>query len=389
MRWPGADAKVVEFPGPDAHEVRFPGPDRRGVMWPPAPTFAIVLVAEAFGVGSATATVSAVSLPVAAASGTGVGSASVATALEIDAPAAGSGAAAAAYLPSEVDAAAVGTGTASAAMLPRVAVTASAAGAGAASATVQHAAIVSASAVGSGIAAASTTARVAVAAAAAGSGAASATVLTGYRFSDNFNRADDASLGANWRVDRNGSPRISTNRAQMKTMSGGGRQGCWASWQAGTFATDNYSVEAQFIAPIGNLASDNMTGIILAVADTFGAATMCYCVMTTANGCAIYTQVGLPPTTGISTGQTGQTQRAVTATNASTSDLFRFQRVGNVFTLYRNGAVFLTWTDTGNLVASGATNRRWGMFFEGNTVVFPAADYRSPAIDTITEARDL
>ncbi|MFD3748312.1 hypothetical protein [Nocardia sp. NPDC058633] len=233
-----------------------------------------------------------------------------------------------------------------------------------------------------------------VAAAAAGSGAASATVAVGYRYSDDFNRADNASLGANWRVDRNGSPRISTNRAQMKTMSSGGRQGCWASRQGeGTqdsrFATDNYSVEVQFIAPIGNLASDNMTGVILAVADTFGAGVMCYFVATTANGCAIYTQSGLPPTTGISTGQTGQTQRAVTATNAAVTDLFRFQRVGNVFTLYRNGSSFLSWTDASNVVSSGATNRRWGMFFEGNTVVFPAADYRSPAIDAITEARDL
>ncbi|MBC7311780.1 MAG: hypothetical protein H5U11_04720 [Rhizobium sp.] len=175
----------------------------------------------------------------------------------------------------------------------------------------------------------------------------------------------------------------------MKTMSSGGRQGFWASWQSGTFAVDNYSVEAQFIAPVGNLASDNMTGIVLAVADTFGAGVMCYFVATTANGCAIYTQSGLPPTTGISTGQAGQTQRAVIATNASAGDLFRFQRQGNVFTLYRNGISFLTWTDAGISYRVVPRSAGGGCSSGATRSLFPSAHYNSPAIDAITEVRDL
>ncbi|WP_433712896.1 DUF7257 domain-containing protein [Nocardia sp. CA-084685] len=49
--------------------------------------------------------------------------------------------------------------------------------------------------------------------------------------------------------------------------------------------------------------------------------------------------------------------------------------MGNVFTLYRNGASLLTWTDASNIVSSGATNRRWGVVVEGNSPIFNA-DYR-------------
>lgn len=213
---------------------------------------------------------------------------------------------------------------------------------------------------------------------------------TGRQYSDNFNRTDSTTLGADWRVDRNASPRLVTNRAQMKTQAfGEGRAGCWTSYQGGSdsgrLASDNYSVKAQLIAPVGNQANDNLTAVVLAVADTFGAGVMCYAVVTLSNGSAIYTQSGLPPTSGQSSGQTGQTQRAVTATSFANSDLMEFSRSGNVFTLYRNGSVHLTWTDTGNLVSTGATNRRWGFVVEGN---YPFQAYASQAIDSI-EAFDL
>lgn len=215
---------------------------------------------------------------------------------------------------------------------------------------------------------------------------------TGKHYADDFNRSNSTSLGADWRVDRNASPKIDTNRAQMKTMANGdGRAGCWASYQGGAdsgrLASDNYGVKLQFIAPVGNVATNNMTGGVLAVSDTFGAGVMCYFVATTTNGVAIYTQSGLPPASGVSTGQTGQTQRAVTATNAALTDLFEFVRVGNVFTLYRNGSSFLTWTDTGNLVSTGASFRRFGFFCEGNYPIFNA-EFRSSAVDSI-EGYDL
>ncbi|WP_280273361.1 hypothetical protein [Nocardia wallacei] len=214
----------------------------------------------------------------------------------------------------------------------------------------------------------------------------------GAAYRDDLNRADSASLGGDWRTDRNASPKIATSRAQMKTMGNGdGRAGNWASYQGGSnsgrLQTDNYGVRAQLIAPVGNLATDNCTGLVLSVADTFGAATMCYLVVTTGTGCAIVTQSGLPPTSGVSTGSTGQTQRASTPTNIATTDQIEFRRVGNLFTAYRNGTSFLTWPDTGNVVPSGATNRRWGLIVEGNYPLF-GAEYRSPAIDWI-EGYDL
>lgn len=410
MLWPGPDTRSSHWPGPDDRPpLRWPLADERRADFPPVPVFAVELAVDAVGGGVASVALVVVPVVPLAAVGGGVAEVAVEAAAVGTVDAVGGGVASVVFVGDEIYADAVGGGVASVAVVPSVATEAPATGGGDASAAVVPVAVGTVAAVGGGVASAEVTATpvypidavgggVASAAvvpvgvgtiAAVGGGTAGAAISVGYSYADNFNRTDSASLGADWRVDRNGSPRIATNRAMMKTMSGGGRQGCWASWQSGTFATDNYSVEVQFIAPVGNLASDNMTGAILAVGDTFGAGVMCYFVATTANGVAIYTQSGLPPTTGISTGQTGQTQRAVTATSASTSDLFRFERVGNVFTLYRNGSSFLTWTDTGNLVSSGPTFRRWGIFFEGNTVVFPAAHYNSPAIDAVTEARDV
>ncbi|WP_280361269.1 hypothetical protein [Nocardia wallacei] len=219
--------------------------------------------------------------------------------------------------------------------------------------------------------------------AAAGTGAVPVPVVVGgVRYSDDLNRADAATLGTNYRVDRNASLRIASNRAQMKAMSGGdGRAGCWTSYQGGAnsgrLASDSYGVKAQLIAPTGNLATDNCTCLLLAVADTFGNAVMCYFVVTTSTGCGIFTQSGLPPVSGITTGQAGQLGRITTTTNIATTDLIDFRRAGNVFTAYRNGDVFLTWTDASNEVASGAANRRWGLAVEGNYPLF-GAEYRSP-----------
>ncbi|RJO69989.1 hypothetical protein D5S18_29410 [Nocardia panacis] len=228
---------------------------------------------------------------------------------------------------------------------------------------------------------------------ATGGGTTSAAVTVGYRWADSFDRADDVSLGTDWRIDRNGAPRIATNRAQMKTMNrGDGRAGCWASYQgggaaAGRFGSDNYAVKAQLIAPVGNSATDNFTAIVLAVADAFGAGVMCYLVVSTGSGCGIVTQSGLPPSSGVTTDQTGQTVQASTVTNIAAGDLIEFRRVGKVFTAYRNGAALLTWTDINNIVGSGPTNRRWGFAVEGNYPLF-MSEYRSPAVDSI-QAYDL
>lgn len=436
LRWPGPDARTVEFPGPDARVPsawpgpdersvpfptvddrvhRWPAPDARTVEFPPAPRVVVAILAAAVGGGSASCFVVAVPWRSAPAIGGGVASAEVSTSVAITAAAIGGGLARVVVVNAEILAEAFGGGTASAVVVaslshgadavgggvagavgyPVAATTADAVGMGAGSAAIHAGALVAGAANGGGVAAVTMSQAAKFIAGAVGGGTASAAVYVGYRYSDTFNRADSTDIGPNWRNDRNGPVRISTNRAQMKTMSSGaGRAGNWTSYQggggtaAGRFGTDNYAVKVQLIAPTGGLAGDNMTGIVLAVGDTFGAGVMAYCVMTTANGCAIYTQSGLPPATGISTGQTGQTQRAVTATNAAVTDLFEFRRQGNVFTLYRNGSSFLTWTDTGNLVSSGPTFRRWGFLVEGNFPIFQQ-EFRSPAVDAIVDAYDL
>lgn len=208
----------------------------------------------------------------------------------------------------------------------------------------------------------------------------------GNTFTDDFNRADAATLGANWRVDVNSQPKIASNRAQFKTPSNGnGRAGNWVSYSAGTLNSDNYSVKLQLIAPSGNLATDNYTGAVLAVGDTFGSGVMCMAVVSTGSGIGIVTQSGTPPTTGVSSGGTGQTVQATNATTVATTDLVEFQRVGNVFTLYKNGVSVLSWTDASNIVSKGSAYRRFGMIVEGNYPLFNAA-YYSPAVDSIIGA---
>ncbi|MRH86009.1 hypothetical protein GFY24_00765 [Nocardia sp. SYP-A9097] len=216
-------------------------------------------------------------------------------------------------------------------------------------------------------------------------------VVGGRSYSDDFNRADSSTLGSNWRVDMNSQPKIVTNRALMKTMGNGdGRAGNWASYQGGTntgkLATDNYGVKAQLISP-GSIASDNLTCIVLAVADTFGSGTSCLFGVTTGSGCAIITQAGSPPGSGVGSGGSGQTIQVSTSTNIAVTDLIELRRVGNVFTAYRNGTSLLTWTDSSNIVSSGSTNRRFGLVVEGNFPIFNG-EYRSPAIDSI-QAYDL
>ncbi|WP_280442215.1 hypothetical protein [Nocardia brasiliensis] len=355
--------------------------------------------ADAVGSGlTAVAIMSSVSI-LAQATGGGTSSAVVVNA-EILATAVGGGTAGTSVVASiALGAGAVGGGTGGVLGRPVASITATAAGLGAGTAVLTPGVLIAAAATGSGIASASLAVAAKCVAAATGGGTASVSTSVGYRYTEHFNRADANSLGPDWRADRNGSPKIATNRAQMKTMnSGDGRSGCWVSYQggggtaAGRFSTDRYSVKAQLIAPVGNLATDNFTGIVLAVADTFGAGTMCYAIVSTGLGCAIYTQTGLPPTGGVCTGQTGQANRAVSETNVLATDLIEFRRrpaaVGTIFTLYRNGAELLAWPDTENVVSSGPTNRRWGILTEGNYPLFQS-EFRAPAIDAIVEARDL
>ncbi|WP_280441181.1 DUF7257 domain-containing protein [Nocardia brasiliensis] len=419
LPFPGPDARTARFPGPDARAAPFSGPDVRLVQFPPIPRSVVEQLALAVGGGIASVVVVIVPWRRADALGGGMASVVSTSTVAVAASALGGGLATAIVVNAEIKADALGGGIAEASVVagitgtaqavggglagvlgrPVASITAVAIAAGAGTATLTPGALIAATANGGGVATVANTVTPVVSAAALGGGVASAAVLVGYRWSDAFNRVNAATLGPDWRLDRNAQPKIDTFRAQMKTMaSGDGRSGNWVSWQggggaaAGRFGTDRYAVKAQLIAPVGNAATDNFTGVILAVADTFGAGTMCYVVVSTGLGCAIYTQAGLPPTSGVSTGQTGQAQQAVTATNIVTTDLIEFRRlpaaVGTVFTLYRNGAEFLSWPDTGNVVSSGPSFRRWGLFTEGNYPLFQS-EFRAPAVDAIVEARDL
>lgn len=420
LRWPGPDTWPIGWPGPDTRSfVRWPAPDERTIPFPPAPLFVVEILAPSIGGGVASVVLVYIPRTTAAAVGGGIAGIAAVAVVAISAPGVGGGVAIAQIVGQEIHADALGGGLAAAAVLvsvavpaasvgggnaaatvapPRAITTAPAIGGGTAAAGVSWTPLIPAASTGGGTAAAAIVVSVAMAAPSTGGGTAAAVVTVGYRWSDTFNRANSSSTGSDWRVDRNASPKIDTNRAQMKTMAAAdGRAGCWSSWQGGggtqggRLATDSYGVKVQLITPVGSLATDNFTCLVLAVADTFGAGVMCYAVLSTASGCAIYTQSGLPPASGISTGQTGQTQRAVTATGVAVTDLMEIRRTpgspGTVFTIYRNGASFLSWADTGNIVSSGATNRRWGYVVEGN-YPFISGEFRSPAIDSI-EGYDL
>jgi hypothetical protein len=215
-------------------------------------------------------------------------------------------------------------------------------------------------------------------------------------YSDDFNRANSATPGADWRLDRGTSPQIISNLLQGAAMGGTtSRRGGWVSYQGGAnsgrFNTDNYSVTAQMASPSpsGNAeATDNPSCIVLAVGDTFGSGVMCYFATFRSSGtgstqgCKILTCT-TPPTSGVSTGQTGESVQATNNTLIGATDVVEFRRQGNVFTVNRNGSFLFSWTDSANIVASGPSNRRWGLVVEGNRPAFQQAWF-SPAFDSVS-----
>jgi hypothetical protein len=211
-------------------------------------------------------------------------------------------------------------------------------------------------------------------------------------YQDDFQRTNNANLGANWRVDSGTvSPQILNNAAECGNMgANSGENGMWATWVGGGLLTDNYVVQAQLTTPTIAEATDNYTGVYVAAPNTYGSGTKLVCFAgDTAAGCEIFTQTNAPSSPYLGNGAgTGQT---VVANNSSApftnSALIALSRVGNVFTGYINGVSVVTWTDTGNTVPTGSGNRRWGFVVEGNYPVFQN-QYDSPAIDLIT-ARDI
>lgn len=227
--------------------------------------------------------------------------------------------------------------------------------------------------------------------------------VIGAYYRDDFTRADNTSLGSNWRGDLTPS-RLVSNRAQAKVApSNTGRQGGWQTYQgptvsggnsSGKFMTDNYIVRAQLAPPSTAAATDNSVTIIIGSSDTFGGAgtTQCYFSAATGtgsspSGCAIITCIGAVQAAGMATTAATQTIRVSTTTAVANTDLIELKRIGNVYTAYKNGSQLLTWTDSGNVMLKGATQRRWGFQQECNYPFFQQ-QFSCPSIEWI-EAYDL
>lgn len=211
-------------------------------------------------------------------------------------------------------------------------------------------------------------------------------------FRDDFNRANNSSMGSNWRVDSSGpgSAQILNDAAECGSMgAASGENGRWMTWVGGSLLSDNYIVQAQLVAPANSEATNNYTGVMVAVPNTYGTGTLLVAfVGNTSSGCGLITQSGAPSGACVASGGgSGQAVVANSTTPFTNTSLIALSRVGNVFTGYINGVAIVTWTDTGNTVPTGSGNRGWGFIVEGNYPVFQQ-QYDSPAIDWIA-ARDL
>lgn len=219
-------------------------------------------------------------------------------------------------------------------------------------------------------------------------------------FRDDYNRADAANLGANYRAD-SGNLKIATNRAQCATpASNTGRQGVWNTYVAsgayngGRLLTDNWALEDQLIAPVGGAASDNGSMMGAAMLDAGPAAGMVlvyaiYSLAVSGTAAAIVTYANSTiASPGAGTAQTNQTLRAQTSTGIATTDLMRFERrmvtaTRSIFTLFKNGTSYLSWDDTTGVVPAGdRTKRRWYVQAESNFPLFQQAFY-SPGHDSV------
>jgi hypothetical protein len=213
-------------------------------------------------------------------------------------------------------------------------------------------------------------------------------------FRDPLDGADNANdIGANWRSDFS-FMKLITNRAQLRTPgSNTGRQGAWetyvptSGYNGGRLLTDNWAVESQLIAPVGGAATDNLSTVGGAMMDGGPGVGMVlvYFVITTGNGQTINTYAASSiASPGAASGQAGQTQRSVSATNVPTNAVIRLERrmysaTQSTFTAYVNGTFSIGWNDSTGIVPAGdRLRRRWFIQAEGNFPLFQQAFY-SPA----------
>lgn len=217
------------------------------------------------------------------------------------------------------------------------------------------------------------------------------TPKAGRSYIDTLNRANGSTLGSNWAVSHNSGCQIISNAAHARTASSNtGRQGGWNAYQGAEFSdsgrlyTDNWRIKAQLKAPSTAAATNNFT-VIGVTHDTWNQTGInkIYLIVSTGNGSAIVTQSGSLNAAGISSGQSGQTNVITVATNVANTDLIEFERVGNVFTAYKNGATWgLSWTDASNTVPTGSSFRKPCLAVECNFPIFQQ-QFSAPGIDQI------
>lgn len=165
-------------------------------------------------------------------------------------------------------------------------------------------------------------------------------------FSDDFNRADNASLGAGW-TDRNNTMGIDSNAAFPTTPS---------LYCTSTYNTVMGTNDMEVTVTIGSLfgASANATFVVLG-ANTSGESVVALWTEA-ASTLDILSMTGWDPSTG------STLQNSATATFAP-GDTLTLQRGGNVCTGLKNGSAISgsSWTDGGNVLPRDSSHRITGM----------------------------
>jgi len=178
-------------------------------------------------------------------------------------------------------------------------------------------------------------------------------------YREDWNIANVANLGPNFRMDVNTARIFSTVALGPTGLNSGG----WSTYQGGSISgkmnSNDMIVSCQLITPPdGTLGITQSEFMCLRKPDTWsttGTAGTFFMFGQSSNGAwYIYSSV-----------QATATVRAQgTASGFATGDIISFGAFGTVYAAYQNGVLIpgATFTDTGNAIASvGPTKRRWGL----------------------------
>ncbi len=173
----------------------------------------------------------------------------------------------------------------------------------------------------------------------------SGTLTAATSVGDDFNRSNGA-LGANWSNGNGADPAVVSNAAAMVGTTGGYFPTRWVQ----TSATDRYRVQATLGATPNAVAS----GVLIRATTSWSIAVLAYVDNT---GTIIYTVTS-------ATGG-GAVNRASNGTTWTSGDVLSIEADGTLYTIKKNSTTtILTWTDSGGVVGTGASNRTGGLFVQ-------------------------